>query len=58
MATDTEEKQLLIRYKCPNCGHRWHEIWSSACDSECGRCGTGDITALDWEELEDKEDDE
>jgi len=43
--------EYLIEYECPQCGHEWHEIWSSACDSECPECGCGDIQAADYEEL-------
>jgi len=42
------EDELNIDYRCPECGHRWQEQWSSACDSECPNCGTENITALTW----------
>ena len=45
-----KEPLLLVRYECPTCGHKWKEEWFSACDSECPRCGEGDISALSWEE--------
>jgi Zn finger protein HypA/HybF involved in hydrogenase expression len=55
-------KDFLIRYRCPNCNNTWEEVWSSACDSECPNCDTGDIQALmyievgdEWTEAEDKE---
>lgn len=48
-----DEPLFDIEYRCPDCGHEWHEQWSSACDSECPSCGTENITALDWHEHQD-----
>lgn len=39
---------LDIRYRCPDCGHKWVESGDSACDSECPKCGTENITAYDY----------
>jgi hypothetical protein len=50
---EEEESELLeIHYRCPFCFHEWTERYSCACDSECPKCGAGDITALSWEEVE------
>jgi hypothetical protein len=50
-ASQTEAERLLdINYRCPVCGHEWQETYTSACDSECPKCGTENITALDWSE--------
>lgn len=46
---EDEERLLNIEYRCPNCGHEWEEQWSCACDSECPKCGTQDISALSWD---------
>ncbi len=46
------EKQYLIKYKCYNCDHEWHEVYSCACDSECENCDARNVTALEWIELE------
>lgn len=45
------EPEYLIKYRCPRCGHRWHEVYSCACDSECPQCELKAITALEYEEL-------
>jgi predicted Zn-ribbon and HTH transcriptional regulator len=53
-ASQNEDEPLLdIEYRCPECGHEWQEQWTSACDSECPKCGTEDITALDWNEQQE-----
>jgi DNA-directed RNA polymerase subunit RPC12/RpoP len=48
---DDPEAMKRIDYHCPNCGHEWEEIWTSACDSTCPECGLKNIEALDWELL-------
>ena len=40
--------QLLIDYVCYRCDNEWKEVYSSACDSECGKCGAGNVTAVEW----------
>ena len=42
---------LLIEYTCPDCGHEWQETYECACDSECPKCGTRNISAAHWAEL-------
>ena len=50
-ANQIETERLLdIEYRCPACGHEWHETYECACDSECPACGTENIMALDWKE--------
>lgn len=49
---ETKETEFRIEYICPLCEHKWVEIWSCACDSECPKCGTKNIEAYDWEEIE------
>lgn len=49
-----EEVTLDIRYRCPTCAHTWEEQYSSACDSECPKCQTENITSLQYKE-EDEE---
>jgi hypothetical protein len=44
-----DEPMLQIDYRCPNCGHEW----TSACDSDCPQCGTTNITALSWREIQE-----
>ncbi len=44
------ERLLVVQYQCPNCEHLWQEEWSCACDSECPKCDTRNITALSWGE--------
>ena len=41
---------LLIDYKCYNCGHKWQEVYSCACDSECTRCDAENVSAIHWRE--------
>lgn len=43
-------EELLITYKCPECGKVWHEVYECACDSECD-CGCQNIIALEWKEI-------
>jgi hypothetical protein len=45
-----EESDLTIRYRCPECGHKWEENGTAACDSECPNCGQEDISALMYKE--------
>jgi hypothetical protein len=42
--------EYLILYEC-ECGHKWHEVYSCACDSECPACGLRNIQATDYEPL-------
>lgn len=51
MSEDTEERLLLIDYRCTECGTEWQDEWSCACDDDCPTCGTT-MEALDWEEIE------
>lgn len=51
------EPRYLIRYRCTNCGHKWEDIWSCACDDECPECGTT-MEALDYERLDEEDEDE
>lgn len=51
---EDEEIDLDIRYRCPKCGYTWEEQWPSACDSECGECGTDAIEALMWKDQDDE----
>ena len=40
-------------YYCPDCDTPWDEVWSSACDSDCPRCGktyTPFDTEKEWNE--------
>jgi ribosomal protein S27E len=53
MSTNEFEITFKSYYTCPVCGAEWIDYWDSACDSECGNCGTTDITPTHWEELED-----
>lgn len=50
--SDEEEVDLDIRYRCPECGHRWVDQYSSACDSDCPNCGTRDIEAFQYKEVD------
>lgn len=43
-----EDENLNLRYRCPECGHCWEEQWPSACDSECPKCDTKNITSLQY----------
>lgn len=59
---EEDEDDLTVRYRCPKCGEKWEEEYTSACDSECGKCGTENISALmhkkaedDWTDAEEKE---
>jgi DNA-directed RNA polymerase subunit RPC12/RpoP len=54
-ANQNDDEPLLdIDYRCPDCGHEWHEQWSSACDSDCPNCGARDITAMSWNEAQQR----
>ncbi len=44
--------EVLIKYKCPQCGYTWCGVWSCACDSECDNCGAKNIQALEWEDID------
>ena len=46
------ERLLLVKYKCPDCGHEWEEQYESACDSECPSCDAQNIEALSWTEAD------
>lgn len=48
-----EELDLDIRYRCPECGHTWEEVYTAACDSECPNCGLRNIQSLMWKEVSD-----
>lgn len=50
-ACGAPQPDLDITYLCPICEFTWHEIWTSACDSECPECATPNIIALEWEEV-------
>lgn len=39
------EPMLRVFYVCPKCENEWEEEWTSACDSECPKCGTENIEA-------------
>lgn len=41
------ESGYRVRYRCPECGERWSQTWSCACDDECGNCGI-DVGALSY----------
>lgn len=43
-----EERPLRIFYRCPECGHRWDDHWTSAVDSDCPSCDVKDVEALFW----------
>jgi hypothetical protein len=47
--TETEP-MLTVSYECPHCGECWDEQWTSACNSDCGNCGQGDVQPLEWRE--------
>lgn len=46
------EPLLKISYVCPSCAAEWQDLWTSACDSECGECGQRDVQPTDWEGCE------
>ena len=37
-----------IRYRCPECGHKWQEDDTTYSDSDCPNCGTRNITAYEY----------
>lgn len=43
-----------IFYKCPECAEEWEEEWSSACDSECPKCGTENIECDRYEDMNEE----
>lgn len=45
------ERVFLISYQCPECEHEWEEEYECACNSECPKCGTTDIEASDYEQI-------
>lgn len=45
------EKEYIIKYECYNCPEKWTEIYSCACDSECGECGARNIEAKSYKEI-------
>ena len=38
-------------YVCYQCDNTWIDEWSCQCDGECPRCGAGDCTPYDSEDL-------
>ena len=42
---------LVNYYKCPQCSHRWLEMWSCGCDSECPACRTRNISPIGSEHV-------
>jgi len=38
----------LIRYKCPDCGEKWEDLYSCACDAQCPKCGIKNISPMMW----------
>lgn len=45
MATDPKPVNNIRNfYKCPNCGERWEDLWSCACDDQCPKCLTKNIS--------------
>ena len=47
------DKSILldIKYVCPDCGYKWREHWTSACNSECSQCGTRNISPLSYQNI-------
>ena len=50
-----------LRYRCPNCGHKWEDVHSCAVDSDCPNCLTRNISPLQvksifqpWDDEENK----
>lgn len=52
MDEEPAETMKRIFYVCPKCEEKWEEEYTSACDSECPKCGTENIEATQWEEIE------
>lgn len=44
-------KEYIIEYECYNCPEKWSEIYTCACDSECGVCGARNIEAKSYIEI-------
>jgi predicted Zn-ribbon and HTH transcriptional regulator len=47
------EPMLNVYYHCPECDYEWDEEHSSACDSTCPECDTGNVEAFDWFQQEE-----
>jgi len=45
-------RQVRYHYKCPDCGHRWRDIWSvRADDADCPECGKRRISPVHSEDV-------
>lgn len=49
---EEEESRYKNYYRCPSCGKKWSEQWSSGCDSECPSCDMNNISPYKSEEIE------
>jgi hypothetical protein len=44
--------QVRYRYECPECDHRWHDVWSTqAGDANCPMCGKRHIRPNEVEDV-------
>jgi hypothetical protein len=48
---DGEMAWYRNHYHCGDCGADWEDEWSCCCDDECPRCGSGDWSAVESEDL-------
>jgi hypothetical protein len=45
-------RQVRYHYECPDCGYRWHDIWSAqADDADCPECGKRHISPTHSEDV-------
>jgi DNA-directed RNA polymerase subunit RPC12/RpoP len=52
------EKEFLNFYKCPECGKKWKDTWSSMVDNTCPSCGIRNISpykSVDTRDFDDEE---
>lgn len=42
-----------INYECYKCGCEWYEEYDCACDSQCPECDAKNVTAKNYEEIEE-----
>ena len=51
------EKNYVNNYVCPECGHKWADLYSSMCNMDCPECGISEVQpaySIDLDELNNR----